>query len=477
MSASLNSGAEAGAGVQSTPTQPPPVSGQGSGSGKRKTSTRSRKQTETYSLTTRQQTPKPRKAKARNARGVKASDTKGTKSGLVTGIGRGGRAADLLSAIKPDPESIQLPDTSDSSDAEGEEEVHTQPPSHSLQEDKSDQPALSPVIPPQGTSTSGDVTTPVTDAPVMVQDPSLVSNDAPPSNSTHVMQQGMAANPVTVDVEVHEVLDSELDEDIVSEKPQTALVRTTLGTPTGSQLPSQEDSFQPPAREVMENPERILTLDPAMPLATLVGRIRAHLSPVRGYASGGERIPALDGNDLVALERYIERVGWEDLPFLQPQQLGRAGVRCLIKALQGTVIRMVQSEDNDFDTSDAGTTGQSQLWDRSEQDPLGLTQGGSEREEGELRPSSPEAMDQDDVLGHDTHLEEGSTSEAGMAFGQTTDSQSEAMDVTGLYSEPEGFSGQPMETQDARYSRDNTESTWGEGESETAKRRRKYPKV
>ena len=63
-----------------------------------------------------------------------------------------------------------------------------------------------------------------------------------------------------------------------------------------------------------------------------------------------------------------------------------------------------------------------------------------------------------------------------MAFGQTTDSQSEAMDVTGLYSEPEGFSGQPMETQDARYSRDDPESTWGEGESETAKRRRKYPK-
>ncbi len=76
MSASLNSGAEPGAGVQSTPTQPAPVSGQGSGSGKRKKSTRSRKQTETYSLTTHQQklTQKPSKTKARNARGVKASE-------------------------------------------------------------------------------------------------------------------------------------------------------------------------------------------------------------------------------------------------------------------------------------------------------------------------------------------------------------------------------------------------------------------
>ncbi len=355
--------------------------------------------------------------------------------------------------------------------------VRTQPPSHSLQEDKPDQPALSPVITLQGTSTSGDITTPVTDAPVMVQDPSFVSNDTPPSSSTPVMQEGTAANPVTVDVEVHEVPDSALDENIASENPQAALVHTTLGTQTGSNLPGREDSFQPPTREVMENPERILTLDPAMPLATLVGRIRAHLSPVRGYASGGERIPSLDGDDLVPLEGYIEHVGWENLSSLQPKQVARMGVMCLVKALQGTVIRLVQSEDNDSDTSDAATTDQSQPWDRSEQDPLGLVQGGSQREEGELQPSSPEAMDQDEILGHNAHLEEGSTSEAGMAFGQTTDSQSEAMDVTGLYSEPEGFFGQPVETQDARHSCDDPESTWGEGENETAKRRQKYPKV
>ena len=104
-----------------------------------------------------------------------------------------------------------------------------------------------------------------------------------------------------MDVEVYEVPESELDENIVSEKPQAALIRMTLGTQTGSKLPCPEDSFQPPAREVMGNPERILTHDPAMPLATLVSQIRTHLSPVRGYTSGGERVPALDGDDLVAL--------------------------------------------------------------------------------------------------------------------------------------------------------------------------------
>ncbi len=230
---------------------------------------------------------------------------------------------------------VQLPDTSDSSDAEGEEEVRVQPPSHSLQKSKSDQPALSPVIPPQGTSTSGDVTTPVMDTPVVVKDPSFVSNDAPQSSSTPAFQEGTAAESVTVDVEVHEVPESEPDEGSVSENPQVALVRTTLGTQTGGELPSQEDSFQPPTQEVMGNPERIMTLAAALPLATLVGRIRAHLSPVRGYASGGERIPALDGDDLVALEGYVERLGWENLPSLQPKQVDRTGVRCLVRASAG----------------------------------------------------------------------------------------------------------------------------------------------
>ncbi len=262
MSASLNSGAGPGAGVQSIPTQSSPISGQRSGSGTRKRSTCSHKNTETYSLTTRQQTPKARKAKARNAKGVKTSGAKGTKSGLVAGIGRGGRAADLLSAIKPDPEDIQLPESSGSSEAEGEEEVHTQPPSHSRQESESDQLALTSVIPPQGTSTSGDVTDPVVDTPVVARDPPFVSDDAPQSSSTPVFQERTAAESVTVDVEVHGVPESEPEEGIVSEDPSVVLAHAAMGTQTGSVLPGQEDPFQPPAREVMGNPERVLTLDP-----------------------------------------------------------------------------------------------------------------------------------------------------------------------------------------------------------------------
>ena len=149
----------------------------------------------------------------------------------------------------------------------------------------------------------------------------------------------------------------------------------------------------------------------------------------------------------------------------------------LVRALKWTVIQLVQSEDNDSDTSNGTTLDSSQPLGRSERDPLGLAQGSPELEEGECRASSPEAMDQDEVLGHDAHLNEGSTSDAGMAFGQRTDSQSEDMDVTVRFSDSEGHFGQPMETQDARYGRDHPELLWGEGENEAAKRRRLYPKV
>ncbi len=471
MSASLNSGAGPGAGVQSTPTQPPPVSGQGSGSGSKKRSTRSRKNTETYSLTTRQQTPKVKKTKARSARGVKTSDAKGPKSGSDSGVGRGEKLVEILSAIKPKPETVDLPGSSDSSEAEEGEEVHTQPPSHSRKEDKPDQPVLSPVISPQGTTASGDVTNPVVDTPSVAKDPSFVSEDAPQSSSTPV-QERTAAESVTVDVEVHRVPDSEPEEGDVSGDPSVALAHAV----TGSTLPEREDPFQLPTRDVMENPERVLTLDPTRPLATLVGRVRAHLSPVRGYAHGGERVPALRSDDLAALKGYIRRVVWVNIPLLQPQQVDPPGMQCLVRALQGTVIRLVEPEDDGSATSIAETIDARLPPNRSVQDPLGLNQGDSGLEEGECKPSPHEVMDQDDVLEHNARLDERSASEAGMAYGQTTNSQSEAMDVAGAGSEFEGFSDRPMDAQDARHDRDRHESTWDEGESETAKRRRKYPK-
>ena len=275
------------------------------------------------------------------------------------------------------------------------------------------------------------------------------------------------------------VPDSDQDAEDVSESPLTALARMTLGTQTGGDLPCQRDPSQPPSLEVQGNPERHLTLDPARPIAELMGRVRAHLSPPLGSASGGFGVPPLTGDDLVVLEGYIAKVGWEELPSLQPKQVECSGVRVLIQALKGTVIHLVQSEDNESDTRDMEATDSSLPQDRSEFDALNLTQGGPEGEEGECssHSSSPEAMDQGKVLGHDTYLDGGSASDTGIAFRWKADSQSEDMDITAQHSEPESYSGRPMESQDARHNRANPDPMWGEGENETAKRRRLYPKV
>ncbi len=126
----------------------------------------------------------------------------------------------------------------------------------------------------------------------------------------------------------------------------------------------------------------------------------AHLSRTRAFTSGGFGVPPLSGDDLVVLEGLVSKVGWEDLLLVQPKQVECSGVRVLIQVLQGTVIHLIQSEDDESDTIDMDASDSSLLQDRSEQDPLNLAQGGLEREEGQCssHSSSPEAMDQDDVL-------------------------------------------------------------------------------
>ncbi len=86
-------------------------------------------------------------------------------------------------------------------------------------------------------------------------------------------------------------------------------------------------------------------------------------------------------------------------------------------------------------------------------------------------------MDQDDVLGHDTHLDRGLASDTGVAPGRISDFQSQEIDTMAQPSEVESYFDQPMGSQDAWYDRSMTDSDWGKGESETARRRRLYPKI
>ncbi len=182
---------------------------------------------------------------------------------------------------------------------------------------------------------------------------------------------------------------------------------------------------------------------------------------------------------MTALEQLVLRVGLVNVPHLQPKQLSNAGVREFVRVLTGVRIQLVQSEDDDSDTSEMYTFHASLLLDRSETDPLALNQRNPDREDGALteQSSSPDAMDQDDVLGHDTYLDRDLASDTGAAPGRISGFHSEEMDTTAQPSEVESCSDRPMESQDAQYIRSGPDSNWGEGESEMARRRRLYPKV
>ncbi len=69
-------------------------------------------------------------------------------------------------------------------------------------------------------------------------------------------------------------------------------------------------------------------------------------------------------------------------------------------------------------------------------------------EEGEIsdRSSLPDAMDQDDILGHETHPDRGLVSDTGAAHGRISDLQSEEMDTTVQPSEVESYSNRPMDS-------------------------------
>ncbi len=151
----------------------------------------------------------------------------------------------------------------------------------------------------------------------------------------------------------------------------------------------------------------------------------------------------------------------------------------MVRALRGVEIQLVTSEGDDSATSEMDTSHTSLALDRFEADPLSLNQGGPELEEGELteQSSSPDAMDQDDVLGRDTYLDGGLASDTGAAPGRINDFQFEDMDTTAQPSGAESCSDGPRESQDARCVRSGTDSGWGEGENEMAKRCRLYPKV
>ncbi len=196
---------------------------------------------------------------------------------------------------------------------------------HSPKEGKSDQFALYMVTPPQGLSTPGDITTTVTDNPVLTQDPPPVLDSARPSSSTPVKQEGTAAQPLEVSVEVHVVPDSEQDAADVSEGPVGALSRMSLVTQVGSELFHQTDQSQCPSWSTGDESALCLKVDQTKSMVDAYNQIRAELQLARDPVSGGEELAPLPDYDMAAFEQLVLRLGLENVPYLQPKQLTKYG--------------------------------------------------------------------------------------------------------------------------------------------------------
>ncbi len=275
------------------------------------------------------------------------------------------------------------------------------------------------------------------------------------------------------------MLDSEQDEANVSEGPLGALSHMSLETQVGSALSHQGDRSQSPSWSTGDKSALCLRIDQTKSTVEAYNQFRAELQFARDPILGGEELAPLSDTDMAVLEQIVLKIGPENVPRLQLKQLTNAGVQGVVCALRGVEIQLVAREDADSATSKMDTSHASIPPDHSETDPLALDHGGPEREEGELseQSSSPDTMDQDNVLGCDTYLDGGLVSDPGVAPERITSFQPKEMDTTAQPSGAESCSDRPRESQDTRYGRSVPDSDWGDGESETAKRRRLYPKV
>ena len=151
--------------------------------------------------------------------------------------------------------------------------------------------------------------------------------------------------------------------------------------------------------------------------------------------------------------QWIDKVGLENIPQVQPRQVAYTGVHVLAQALKGAQIHLVHSEDCDSDKSIMDTSHDSLPRGCYFSNPLGLeTEDPSDLKDGEIRDRShpSEPMDQSDMPGHGIHSAGGAASNANAVLGGTSDFQSEVMDTTAQPSEAESHSDLPTANQDTR---------------------------
>ncbi len=132
--------------------------------------------------------------------------------------------------------------------------------------------------------------------------------------------------------------------------------RMSLGTQVGSDLSITEGSSLALPQSAEYNPGPCLAIDLPKPTAEVISQMCAQLQLALDPLSGRARVAPLSDEDLVVFEEWVERVGLEKLPQVQPKQVTCSGVCELVQVLKGAQIHLVYSEDCDSNTSAMDTT-------------------------------------------------------------------------------------------------------------------------
>ncbi len=282
------------------------------------------------------------------------------------------------------------------------------------------------VTPPKKSLILGDITSLVTNVAVMTQDLSPVPDSARPSSSTPVQQEVTAAQSFKVSSEVYVVTEPEFVTANTSGGQTQALSCMSLGTQVDSDLSHAESSSLALQQGTDDNPGPCLEIKPAKPVAEIVSQMRVQLQLAQSHTLSRARVAPLSDEDVVMFGQWIDKVGLENLPQVQPKQVACTGERALVQAIKGAQVRLVHSEDFDSDTSDMDTSHDSLPRGCYSSDPLNLEAADpSHLEDGEIidhsHPSEP--IDQSDTLGHGVQLTGDVASNASAALGRMSDFQ------------------------------------------------------
>ena len=106
--------------------------------------------------------------------------------------------------------------------------------------------------------------------------------------------------------------------------------RMSPGTQVDSDLSHAEGSSLALSQGTGDNPGPCQEIDLAKQVAKIFSQIHAQLQLAQNHTLSGARVAPLSDEDVVVFGQWIDKVGLENLPQVQPKQVACTGVRALV---------------------------------------------------------------------------------------------------------------------------------------------------